>query len=197
MFRFSKSFPKHWVAHEVFTKAFTKEFWISSSRLFFILDSWNFKLDSWNQISLDSWIVLDSILKSFSWAFCHLLCYHQNTLNQSWFMAHSWFNHEACFYTSFTCQNIIQFLDVSKLGIYTPNKKNQGTNYRRVDNKTQLSPKINSNIITSAWRLQHHLLLLIYSHERKFTIIIGTNHTTQNCKGEFIIKDQQTPNDID
>ena len=180
-----------------------------NTSLWSLLDffSWNLNssfLESWNQTSLDSWIV-DSILKSFSWAFCHHLCYHQNTLNQSWFiimnqswfMTQSWFNHEACFYTSFTCQNIIQFLDVSKLGIYTPNKKNQGTNYRRVDNKTQLSPKINSNIITSAWRLQHHLLLLIYSHERKFTIIIGTNHTTQNCKGEFIIKDQQTPNDID
>ena len=31
-------------------------------------------------------------------------------------------------YTSFTCQNIIQFLHVSKPGIYTPNKKNKGTN---------------------------------------------------------------------
>ena len=33
----------------------------------------------------DSWIVLDSILKSFSWDFCHHLCYHQNNLNQSGF----------------------------------------------------------------------------------------------------------------
>ena len=35
--------------------------------------------------------------------------------------------------------------------------------------------------------------LLIYSHERKFEIIIGTNHMIQNCKAEFVIKDQQVP----
>ena len=67
------------------------EFWIL---FLIILDSWK----TWNlklllNLSLDSWIVLDSILKSFSWAFCHHLCYHQTTLNQSWFiiMNQSWF----------------------------------------------------------------------------------------------------------
>jgi len=68
------------------------------------LDSWMFEswililiiLESWiflMKLSRDSCIVLDSILKSFSWAFCHHLCYHQNTLNQSWFinMNQSWF----------------------------------------------------------------------------------------------------------
>ena len=53
---------------------------------FLKLESWNLILESWNQISLDSWSVLDSILNSFSWAFCHHLCYHQNSLNQSWFI---------------------------------------------------------------------------------------------------------------
>jgi len=46
--------------------------------------NWNLKLLL--NLSLNSWIVLDSILKSFSWAFCHHLCYHHNTLNQSWFI---------------------------------------------------------------------------------------------------------------
>ena len=106
-------------------------------------------------------------------------------------------------YTSFTCQNIIQFLHVSKPGLYMPNQKNQGINLWRVNKKTQLYPKINSNIITSAWQLQQktffqrHLLLLICSHELRFTIITGTNHTVQNCKGRFIIKDKQTLDDND
>ena len=34
-----------------------------------------------------------------------------------------------------------------------------------------------------------HLLLFICSHEQRFAIIAGTNHTVQNCKGEFIIKE--------
>ena len=103
--------------------------------------------------------------------------------------------------TSFTCQNIIQFLHVSKPGLYMPNQKNQGINLWRVNKKTQLYPKINSNIITSAWQLQQktffqrHLLLLICSHELRFTIITGTNHTVQNCKGRFIIKDKQKLDD--
>ena len=80
--------------------------WILSLESWFLnLESWFLKLETWNLI-LDSWIVLDSILKSFSWAFCHHLCYHQTTLNQSWFiimnqswfMTQSWFNHVACFY---------------------------------------------------------------------------------------------------
>ena len=53
---------------------------------FLKLESWNLILESWNQISLDSWSVLDSILNSFSWAFCHHLCYHKKSLNQSWFI---------------------------------------------------------------------------------------------------------------
>jgi len=53
---------------------------------FLKLESWNLILESWIQISLDSWSVLDSILNSFSWAFCHHLCYHQNSLNQFWFI---------------------------------------------------------------------------------------------------------------
>ena len=58
--------------------------WIFESwiLILIILESWIFLM----KLSLDSWIVLDSILKSFSWAFCHHLCYHQNTLNQSWFI---------------------------------------------------------------------------------------------------------------
>jgi len=64
-------------------------FWKSFSilPLWSLLDffSWTLNssfLESWNQTSLDSWILF---LKSFSWSFCHHLCYHQNSLNQSWF----------------------------------------------------------------------------------------------------------------
>ena len=69
-------------ATQCFEKLFSSylDSWILS------LESWNLILESWNQISLDSWSVLDSILISFSWAFCHHLCYHQNSLNQSWFI---------------------------------------------------------------------------------------------------------------
>ena len=68
--------------------------WIFESWIWIliILESWilnlldeafsNFLLN----LSVNSWIRLDSILKSFSWAFCHHLCYHQNILNQSWFI---------------------------------------------------------------------------------------------------------------
>lgn len=101
------------------TQCFEKLFctyldWVFSWFLNLDLDySWFLILETWNLI-LDSWIVLDSILKSFSWAFCHHLCYHQNTLNQSWFiimnqswfMTQSWFNHEACFYNSLVVENI-------------------------------------------------------------------------------------------
>ena len=57
---------------------------------FLILDSWNLNLETRFlnreiKFPLDSRSVLDSILNSFSWAFCHHLCYHQNSLNQSWF----------------------------------------------------------------------------------------------------------------
>ena len=64
-----------------------------------------------------------------------------------------------------------------------------------IDNKTHLSQK-NSNIITLARGSNKkkspsktHLPLLIYSHEQKFKIITGTNHTVQNGKGKFMIKD--------
>ena len=76
-----------------------------------------------------------------------------------------------------------------------PNKKKSWNHYRGVNNKTQLSSKI---IPTSSCRLgdSHkknlppcHLLLFICSHEWRFAIITGTNHTVQNCKGEFIIKE--------
>ena len=55
-----------------------------------ILDSWFLILETWFlnleiKFPLNSWSVLDSILNAFSWAFCHHLCYHQNSLNQSWF----------------------------------------------------------------------------------------------------------------
>ena len=64
--------------------------------------TWILKLDSWNQISswslkciwfsleLILWFLKSSSLLSWSvldfWAFCHHLCYHQNSLNQSWFI---------------------------------------------------------------------------------------------------------------
>ena len=43
----------------------------------FLTQSWT---HSWMSSSLLSWSVLDF------WAFCHHLCYHQNSLNQSWFI---------------------------------------------------------------------------------------------------------------
>ena len=42
-----------------------------------------------------------------------------------------------------------------------------------------------------AWRLQQKNL----PPTSPIAIITGTNHTVQNCKGEFIIKDKQTPDD--
>ena len=69
---------------------------------FLELESWNFILDSWNQISfwtlkcswfnleLILWFLRSSSLLSWGildfWAFCHHLCYHQNSLNQAWFI---------------------------------------------------------------------------------------------------------------
>jgi len=43
----------------------------------FLTQSWT---HSWVSLSLLSWSDLDF------WAFCHHLCYHQNSLNQSWFI---------------------------------------------------------------------------------------------------------------
>ena len=66
-----------------------------------------------------------------------------------------------------------------------PNQKESWNHYEGVNNKTQLSPKI---ISTSSYRFggshkknlpPRHLLMFIYSHERWFAIITGTNHTVQ------------------
>jgi len=56
--------------------------WILKSNFLLILEvfltqSWT---HSWMSSSLLSWSDLDF------WAFCHHLCYHQNSLNQSWFI---------------------------------------------------------------------------------------------------------------
>ena len=105
--------------------------------------------------------------------------------------------------TSFTCQNIIQLLHISKLGTYMPNKKESKNQQEIVDNKTQLSPKTNSNVITSAWRLQQKTFLQVaycWSSSPTIKILISSQTPTtryKNSKGEFIIKDQQTPNDND
>jgi len=64
-------------------------------------------------------------------------------------------------------------------------------------NKTQLSPKI---IPTSSRRLggsstESHFLnptIVILLPQTWFAIITGINHTTQNWKGEFIIKRTNT-----
>ena len=69
---------------------------------FLELESWNLILDSWNQTSIWTlkcswfnlelilWFLRSSSLLSWSvldfWAFCHHLYYHQNSLNQFWFI---------------------------------------------------------------------------------------------------------------
>jgi len=59
-------------------------------------DSWDHHLLSWSlkctwfNLELILWFLRSSSLLSLSvldfWAFCHHLCYHQNSLNQSWFI---------------------------------------------------------------------------------------------------------------
>ena len=75
-----------------------------------------------------------------------------------------------------------------------PNKKESWNHYGGVHNKTQLPLKIIS--MSSRWLGDshkknlppRHLLLFMCFHERRFTIIISTNHMVQNCKGDFIMK---------
>ena len=64
----------------LFNTSLVKSSWFLLLNLEFIF--------SWILKSNFSWFLklVDSILKSFSWAFCHHLCYHQNSLNQSWFI---------------------------------------------------------------------------------------------------------------
>jgi len=79
-----------------------------------------------------------------------------------------------------------------------PNQKESWNHYGGVDNKTKLSLKI-IPISSRQFGGSHkknlppcHLLLFICFLKWRFMIIIGTNHTVQNCKGEFIIKDAPT-----
>ena len=57
-------------------------------------------------------------------------------------------------YMSFACHNKIQFLHVSKPDTCMPNQKIKEPTKKEFDNKTQLSLKINFNVITSTWWLR-------------------------------------------
>ena len=64
-------------------------------------------------------------------------------------------------------------------------------------------PKMNSNVVRSAWQLQQktslHVTYCCSSAPTKESLRSSQAPITwyKNCKGEFIIKDQQTPKDND
>ena len=90
------------------------------------------------------------------------------------------------YYTSFTCQGIIQFLHVSEPRLYISNKKKSRNQLAKSLITKHNSPKRTPTLWcrlddpNKRISLQNHLLLLICSHERKFKIIIDTNHMEQN-----------------
>ena len=79
---FIKSSFDSWIFESWIFILIILESWFLKSNFLLILEvfltqSWT---HSWMSSSLLSWSDLDF------WAFCHHLCYHQNSLNQSWFI---------------------------------------------------------------------------------------------------------------